>query len=115
MISAQVLLAQDGIPALTVHPFGKGFGVYLSEFRISPENTRLLRNLLLQYSAEKASVSLYLSDDPEVECAYWPQTRSLAVVNNSGEAKMAELERTDSDDSVVRVELPPFGMSVVSV
>lgn len=115
--AARVLMAQDGIPALTVHPFGKGFGVYLSEFKISPENTRLLRNLLVRYSAKDAASMLYLSDDPEVECAFWPETRSLAVVNNSGEAKTAELKRVDSnsDASTVRVELRPFGMRVITV
>ena len=113
--TAHVLMAQDGIPSLTVHPFGKGFGVYLSEFRISPENTRLLQGILLRYSHRKAASALYISDDPEVECAYWPETRSLAVGNNSGEAKTAELRRADANDSTVRVELCPFGMNVVSV
>ena len=58
---------------------------------------------------------LYLSDDPEVECAYWPQTRSLAVVNNSGGPKTVELKRAGSNDSTVRVELRPFGMNVISL
>ena len=119
--TAHVLMARDGLPSLTVHPFGKGFGVYLAEFRISPENTRLLRNLLVRYAARKAPAALFVSDDPRIECAFWPGSRTLAVVNNSGEAKTTVLRRSAPDGTPdlsapgVRAELRPFGMAVLNV
>ena len=114
--TAQVLMAQDGKPALTVHPFGKGFGIYLSEFRISPANTRLLRNLIVRFARpHETPEDLFDSDDPQIECAYWPKTRTLAVVNNSGEKKTAVLKRGGPDSSAVRAELRPFGMTVLSL
>ena len=110
--TAHVLMAEHGLPVLTAHPFGKGVGLYLSEFKISPENTLLLRNLILYYAARPPR-AFYLSDDPFVECAYWPESRTLAIVNNSGVARTAELRRADSP--IVRAELNPFGMTVLTV
>jgi len=111
--TANVLMAEGNSPMLTAHLFGKGFGVYLSEFKISPENTRLLRNLILHYAARSAQPELYLSDDPFVECAFWPGSRTLAVVNNSGTARTAELKR--GDGPTVRAELEPFGMALLKL
>ena len=93
--------------------FVNGFGVYLSEFRISPENTLLLRNLILGYAGDSARTDIYLSDDPYVECACWPESRTLAVVNHSGVARTAELRR--GSGPAVRAELKPFGMTLLNV
>lgn len=106
--TANVLMADGNSPVLTAHPFGKGCGVYLSEFRISPENTLLLRNLILHYAAGAAQQEIFLSDDPYVECAYWPESRTLAVVNNSGTPRTAELRRGSTP--AVRADLRPYGM-----
>ena len=111
--TAHVLMAENDAPVLTVHPFGKGCGVYLSEFKISPENTLLLRNLILHYAARSSHPAIFLSDDPYVECAYWPESRMLAVVNDSDVARAAELKRDDGP--VVRAELDPFGMTLLRV
>lgn len=111
--TAHVLMAEGNSPVLTAHPFGKGCGVYLSEFRITPENTLLLRNLILHYASSSARPEIYLSDDPFVECAYWPESRTLAAVNDSGVARTAELRR--GGGPAVRAELKPFGMALLEV
>jgi beta-D-galactosyl-(1->4)-L-rhamnose phosphorylase len=50
--NAKVLMEEDGMPVLTVYPFGRGMGIYLPSFEISQENTRLLLNLILYAGGE---------------------------------------------------------------
>ena len=79
---AQVLAAHDGNPDLTIHEFGKGYGVYMGGFSYTLENTRMLLNLLLAVG-DKDSEGLYLTDNQYTECAYYPESHKLVVINNS--------------------------------
>ena len=81
---AQVLADREGVPQMTVHPFGAGKGIYLSDFQYSPESARMLLDLLL-YAAGQKDGALYLTDDPRTEAAYYPACRTLVVVNNAEE------------------------------
>ena len=79
---AKVLAAHDGNPDLTIHGFGKGCGVYMGGFSYTLENTRMLLNLLLAVG-DKDSEGLYLTDNQYTECAYYPESHKLVVINNS--------------------------------
>ncbi len=68
---AKVLLEKDGDPVLTINDFGKGKGIYLSTFETTPVNNRLLLNILLYASGISLSES-YLTDNANMECAYFP-------------------------------------------
>ncbi|MEA4861631.1 MAG: 1,3-beta-galactosyl-N-acetylhexosamine phosphorylase, partial [Sphaerochaeta sp.] len=46
--STEVLQAKEAIPVFTQRSFGRGKGIYLSEYRYSPQNTFALRSLLEQ-------------------------------------------------------------------
>ena len=78
---AKVLAAHDGNPDLTIHEFGKGYGVYMGGFSYTLENTRMLLNLLLAVG-DKDSEGLYLTDNQYTECAYYPESHKLVVINN---------------------------------
>lgn len=80
--TAQVLMAHGGNPDMTLHRFGKGHGVYLGGFTCSPENTRMLLNLLLYTSGDDLK-GKYITDNVYTECAYYPVSRELVVINNS--------------------------------
>lgn len=84
--NAKVLAAHGENPDLVINPFGKGCGVYLGGFCESPENTRMLLNILLYAGKEKPD-GLYLTDNPFTECAYYPESGRLVVINNSGETQ----------------------------
>lgn len=84
--TARVLLAHDGQPDLTLHSFGKGWGVYMGGFSYNPENTRMLLNLLLYTGGEKLD-GMYLTDNLYTECTYYPEIARLVVINNSGETQ----------------------------
>lgn len=79
---AQVLLADADRPVITVHSFGRGKGIYLASFQISPENTRLLYHLI-RYAGGEGLSGLYMTDNLYTECAYYPESGKLVVINNS--------------------------------
>lgn len=82
---ATVLAAADGAPQMTLHPFGKGWGVYMSGYRVNAESTRMLLELLLHVKGV-AHKDVYLSDNVKVETAYFPADDTLVVFNNAEQA-----------------------------
>ncbi len=80
--NAVVLADEDGIPSACVNTFGKGKGIYLAGFSVNNANTRMLLNLML-YGLGMPLEQDYLSDNADVECAYYPKSGRLAVINNS--------------------------------
>lgn len=79
--NATVLAASGGNPLLTVNSFGKGRGVYMSSFQVDNANTRTLLNIILSGDAD--ADGSYLTDNPDVECAYFPDSGALVAINNS--------------------------------
>ncbi|MCM1261371.1 MAG: 1,3-beta-galactosyl-N-acetylhexosamine phosphorylase [Butyrivibrio sp.] len=79
---AVVLAAHDGNPLLVRNSFGKGEGIYLSGFSLNNANTKMLLNLILDAGGEAAD-GLYLTDNAQMECAFYPLSRTLVVINNA--------------------------------
>lgn len=79
---ARVLAANGNNPLLTRNSFGKGEGIYMSSFEVNNANTRMLLNLILQ-AGKEATDGYYLTDNPDMECAYYPESRTLVIINNS--------------------------------
>ena len=79
---AKVLLAEGENPLVTVKEFGKGKGIYLASFQVNQENTRMLLQLI-RYAGEEGRDGLYMTDNLYTECAYYPESRKLVVINNS--------------------------------
>ena len=80
--AAQVLAQADGVPTAVIHGFGKGKGMYLSGYRYTNANTRMLLQLLL-YAKGLPMEQDYLTDSAETECAYYPKSGRIVVINNS--------------------------------
>ena len=95
---ARVLAQKDGVPQMTVHAFGKGLGVYMSDFSYSPENARALLDLLL-FGAHVARAP-YLPEDARAEAAYYPSDRVLVVVNNADETVETRVTLPEGDMAV---------------
>lgn len=89
--NARVVAEADGAPAMTVNDFGKGKGIYMSHYNISLENTRMLFNIILLAGGE-ALDGEYITDNPYTECAYYPASRMLVIINNSGETQTASVK-----------------------
>ncbi len=95
----RVLAAVDGAPAIAAHDFGKGRGVYLAGFSYSPENARMLLNLLL-WATGRGLDAEALSDDAAVECAWFAAQRSLVAVNNADTPRTAHIRMAWGDVAV---------------
>ena len=89
--NARVVAEADGAPAMTVNDFGKGKGIYMSHYNIRLENTRMLFNTILLAGGE-ALDGEYITDNPYTECAYYPASRMLVIINNSGETQTASVK-----------------------
>ena len=109
---ARVLLSHDGCPDLTEHVFGKGRGYYLSGYAYSPENTRLLQNLITAGSGRKPEELLYISDNPYVDCAYFPDAKVLVAVNLTEREQTAAV-RTGS--GIIKVQVPESGQVILKL
>ena len=79
---AQVLLADGGKPLITLNHFGKGLGIYLSSFQVNLWNTRMLYQLI-RYAGGEGTFGSYMTDNLYTECAYYPESKKLVVINNS--------------------------------
>ena len=104
---ACVLYAGNGIPQMTVHAFGKGYGIYLSDFKVSPESTRMLQELLL--IGKSGSKLQYISDNPYVDVAYFPKDRALVAASVSSEPTET---RVLTDDGEILLKLLPHEMKI---
>ena len=106
---AQVLAAADDIPAFTVNTFGKGKGVYLSEFATNPLSTRLLQNLIF-FVTTGAIAAEGLTDNPRTEAAVYPAIGKLTFVNNSAETQACSCAWGGKRYNAV---IDPYGMKAV--
>lgn len=79
----RVLCAKNDVPQLTLHAFGSGYGVYMSDFAVAPESTAMLFDLLRHVS--HCDNGLYIADDRRVETAYFPADKTLVALNNADE------------------------------
>lgn len=79
---AAVLMASGSDPLVTVNKFGKGYGIYLASFQTCMENNRMLYQLI-RYAGGEGLSGLYMTDNLYTECAYYPESGKLVVINNS--------------------------------
>jgi beta-D-galactosyl-(1->4)-L-rhamnose phosphorylase len=105
---ARVLAESGGSPAITAYTFGGGMGLYCAGFTHSPAAARLLQNLIL-FAAKENLLPEGVSDDPLVECAYYPVSGKLAFINNSLNPRSASCT---VGGKLYRAELGPYEMKI---
>lgn len=108
---AGVLLEEEGNPLLTVHSFGRGCGIYLSSYRISPANTRMLQNLILYGSGEKLDQD-GVTSNLNTECAYFPDEHALVVINNTDTEQKSQVKIEGTEITCI---LKPFQTEVINI
>lgn len=106
-----VIMAKDGIPCVTMHPFGKGKGVYMSSFKTNEENTRTLMSIILCLTGEGMDQK-YITDNLLCECAYYPEGKRLVVINNS-DSEQTTTVKTDFGDKTVT--LAAFDTAIIEL
>lgn len=108
---AEVLLSQNGVPCVTCNIFGKGKGIYMAGYTHSMENTRMLLNLIL-YSTKESLTQNYLTSNYYTECAYFPLSGKLIVINNSELPQQTVVPTQEGD---LLFELEPFATQIISL
>lgn len=108
---AQVVMEEDGKPVATLHEFGKGKGIYLADFSFSNANTRFLLNLMLYGKGMELSQN-YLTDHADCECAYFPESKKMIVINNSEQKVVTKVKTPDGMREFV---LEPFATQIAEV
>jgi beta-D-galactosyl-(1->4)-L-rhamnose phosphorylase len=107
----KVAMAKDGIPCVTMHPFGKGKGVYMSSFKTNDKNTRTLMNIILNATGEGTEQN-YITDNLYCECAYYPDGKQLVVINNSDSEQTTTIKTEFGDKTVT---LSAFDTAIIEL
>jgi len=124
-------------PVITINNFGKGTGMYIADFALGDGAAAALASLLLCASSSAASLNaatpstasqkttspcltslgaatIYesegISDNPQVECAVFPN--KLVFINNSAKAQAANCRWNGTAYSA---ELAPYAMKVIDL
>ena len=79
-----VLNAWGDTPMLTLHSFGKGKAVYMGNFFYTPAGARMLLEMILFLTGADGRTA-GLTDLMMAECAWYPASETLVVMNNSDE------------------------------
>lgn len=108
---ANVLSASNNLPAMTVNSFGKGHGIYLSSFTLSTENIRLLLNILL-YTQDNSVNTNYITDNLFTECAYFPDNKTLVIINNSDKKQETNIQ---TEYGVINTSIEAFSNTILTL
>jgi 1,3-beta-galactosyl-N-acetylhexosamine phosphorylase len=109
----QVLAARGSHVLMSANRYGRGRAVYIARSSFSWERTRLLHNAILWAGRNEGETKKCYSANHLIECAYYPKTRKMIAVNNSGKAQKTVLY--DPRGKSRRLALRPFGSAWINL
>lgn len=109
---AEVLLDDAEGINLAVNSFGKGRAVYMASHYYEPEHMKLLYRAIFWAAHQEELALKWTCSNPQVECAYYGDSKKLAVVNNSFEKQETTIY---TEKGTVTLELEPCEMKVIKV
>ena len=78
------LLAANGLHVMAAaKPFGKGRSVFFGALPYDLTNARLLHRAIFWAAGREKELKKWFCSNPNTDCAYYPKTRKLVVVNNT--------------------------------
>jgi len=107
-----VLADANGAPRLAANSFGKGRGVYLSGFKFTPENTRLLHRALAWSASKESTWGTWQSANVKTEATYFARAGKLVVINNAGTDESTVVTLADARASA-KIKLAAHGIQIV--
>ena len=108
-----VLSEKDRSPKIAVKKFGKGQSVYMSGFKFTPENTRLLHRSLCWAAGKQSDFGAWICSNVHTDCAFYPNTKKLVVINSSDNPEKTKVY--DPDGKVYDVILEPYGIKIIDL
>lgn len=95
-----------GHTLIASNKYGMGRAVYFAGLPYSLQNCRLLHRSLFWATSNEKKFHQYYSLNLNTECAYYPETEFLAVINNSSESQTTKI--FDADQNSLEVVIKPF-------
>jgi beta-D-galactosyl-(1->4)-L-rhamnose phosphorylase len=108
-----VLAEKDGSPKVAVKCFGKGRSIYLSGFKFTPENSRLLHRGLYWTAGKQEDYGPWTCSNIHTDCAFYPDTKNLVVINSSNNTEKTKV--LDGDGKLHDISLEPHGIKIISL
>jgi beta-D-galactosyl-(1->4)-L-rhamnose phosphorylase len=112
--TTQVLADRENSPRIATHPFGKGRSVYLSGFKFTHENTRLLHRALFWAAGQEASWAVWNTSNIRTESAWFEKSKKLVVINNDGTDQETVVTLADGK-STKKVKVEAHGIAIIDV
>lgn len=111
--TTQVLADKDKSPTVAIHPFGKGRSVYLSGHKFNPENTRLLTRAIFWAANRETDFDRWRCTNVYTECAWYPGSRKLVIINNSGERQQTQV--LTENGHTYEATLEPYAIEIATL
>jgi len=108
-----VLAEKCGSVRIAVKEFVDGRGVYFSGFRFNPQNTRMLFRAILWAAGNEQRIQHWITDNYKTECAYFPGSKKLVVINNGENAETTTIN--DDKGKSIEVKLNPYAIEILEV
>jgi 1,3-beta-galactosyl-N-acetylhexosamine phosphorylase len=87
-------------------PFGRGRSVFFGALPYDLTNARLLHRAIFWAAGKESELKKWFCDNPVTDCAFYPNSGQVVVVNNSDEAQGTRL--FDGAGRARRVALKPY-------
>ena len=108
-----VLTEVDGTPQIATHDFHAGRSLYLSAYTHTLPNIRLLHRALFWVAGEEGDFDVWTCSDIRAECAYFAESNTLIVINNSPGTLETEVSAPQNQQHTVTLEA--YSMRVMIV
>lgn len=99
-----LIRADKGEVQLAVNEYGKGRGVYVSGLPYSAANARLLERILFYVSHNEDKYDAWSSSNPECEVAYFPQSHTYCVINNTDKPQITTVHTANGESETFELE-----------
>ncbi|OHB55226.1 MAG: 1,3-beta-galactosyl-N-acetylhexosamine phosphorylase [Planctomycetes bacterium RBG_13_44_8b] len=109
----EVLAEKGGSPRIAVHNFKKGKSIYLSGYKFTPANTRLLHRALFWAARREGDFGPWTCSNIYTDCAYFPKGKKLVVMNSSD--KQQKTKVFDSRGKTIDVSVESFGIKIMDM
>jgi len=109
----KVLAEKEGSVKIALHNFKKGRSIYLSSYKFTPQNTRLLHRALYWAAGQEGDFGPWTCSNIYTDCAYYPKSKKLVVINSSDKSEKTKV--FDSSGKSINVSLEPHGIKIMDL
>ncbi len=93
---------------LSTNTFGQGRAVYMSDYRHTPQNMRVLQRAILWASRQENALRSWSTSNVDSDCAFYPEVGELVVMNNCEEERRTTVY--DGEGRAATLALAPLEM-----